>query len=1211
MAASYSNVPEPGLLSQQYPPALLPKPGKENVRLQKLLKKTEKKIKKKASPEMAKTPVPFRSNLSPVNEASPDLEHSDHSTPPKTPEAPFNTQHPRFAVRPAYRHVPSPYPQQQGATFGGTTRFSPKPYAAQAPTFPQHVAPLYTFTPTAPSPIPGPVSHAVAPTTPVPTSSVPEVTMTAAAQIAPPVPAPVALVTITSAATQPTLRLAPVVIHRKSPSPRFKATEATLKAPKPMFDVRQIRVYTASKSPLHDYTGKTFTADTLPRSRTPTSDIRRVITPTAEIRRSATPASEVKSNLTSTSEIKRVAMSKMNSGTTPTSEIKRSLTPTPEVKRSATPTSGVKRGLTSRPEIQRSATPTSEVKRAKTPTHDFLTPRTNLGRPKTPSYHVSRAKTPVIEISRPNPLLFAVSPITIDAHRSKTPTPGSNSANPYLSGSQNLPTSEPSKSPSTSQGARTPNGEVTSKETPTAKSPPENTSKPEAPRQKVPIVESTRPKTPTASLGYQRPKTPTNVTPTPTAPSYQRPKTLTKETLKPTAPSYGYQRPNTPTIITPKPTAPSYQRPKTPTKKTLEPTEHSYGYQRPKTPTKETSKSTAPSDGYQRPKTPTNETPKPTAPSYQRPKTPTKITLEPTEPSYGYQRTKTPTKETSKSTAPSDGYQRPKTPTNETPKPTAPSYGYQMPKTPSNEEPKPMTPTIGYQRSTTPVVGYQRPQPPAGYQRPKTPTAGVSSIGFQRPNTPTYVAPKPTHTYYGLTPAAYVAHGGIQRFSPSFGISRSKTPTLEESKTTTQELEASKIPTQELLVKTHPLPMVSNQEASSKEKITLNEAIISTTPAVKLLLPIIVVTQAEDVSEPSVSTAVTSKMATPVPETPKVKTVANTRPWAKSPTLEFKKPEVKTPTYGVIPKPKTPTTETQHPVPSAGNKDASKTIPPVSKTESPVAKARVQQKELKESPEPKTPTKATSESKPGGTKPTTSSSLGKTSAPEKPSVAVQSPAKPKDNQEAQPEKAVSAPTAASTEKEEGKDSFPAAAPLLKVIQKPKGMMKSKLSGWSRLKKHMVVEEEPPTFPESNPMKDTAKGTEQEGGEAKKDETVSFKDMVAAVTADDPPKAAKKWDSLLFDMFSSKEKIMQVIEASKSEEEKKEQPKDGPKEIPSFAHRLPVLLFSPKFDAKRLREAASRPLTKISTVFEMGLIGRKNKDEEPKDFNRTARGFTCP
>nr|XP_057933477.1 uncharacterized protein LOC131132146 isoform X2 [Doryrhamphus excisus] len=72
----------PMLESGQYPPPLLPKPGKDNARLQKLKKK---RTKKKGS--LSQTPVPFRSCLSPVNEASTDLEHSDQSSPPKTPDS--------------------------------------------------------------------------------------------------------------------------------------------------------------------------------------------------------------------------------------------------------------------------------------------------------------------------------------------------------------------------------------------------------------------------------------------------------------------------------------------------------------------------------------------------------------------------------------------------------------------------------------------------------------------------------------------------------------------------------------------------------------------------------------------------------------------------------------------------------------------------------------------------------------------------------------------------------------------------------------------------------------------------------------------------------------------------------------------------------------------------------------------------------------------
>lgn len=187
-------------------------------------------------------------------------------------------------------------------------------------------------------------------------------------------------------------------------------------------------------------------------------------------------------------------------------------------------------------------------------------------------------------------------------------------------------------------------------------------------------------------------------------------------------------------------------------------------------------------------------------------------------------------------------------------------------------------------------------------------------------------------------------------------------------------------------------------------------------------------------------------------------------------------------------------------------------------------------------------------------------------------------------------------------------------PLPKVTGFPRTKgMKSKVSGWSRLKKHMVVEQEEPKFPET--VSHTEATELDEGGQVKTGKTSGNKANVQETQANGGAKAIKMWDAVLFQMFATEENIMHQIELNQSDKEKKQEKKDtikeeSIKEVPSFVYKLPVLLFSPKFDAKRLKEAASRPVTKISTVFEMGLIGRKGREEEPKDFNRTARGFAA-
>ncbi|XDV18099.1 hypothetical protein PO909_023867, partial [Leuciscus waleckii] len=142
MALSYGS--QSSLLPQQYPPPLLPKPGRDNARLQKLLKKSAKKKVSSSS----QTPIPFRSNLSPVNEASPDLEHSDQSTPPRTPETPLfsGTFDSRYSSSsPFCLHSPSPYFYPTNSShYSSTPTLSPQSYSYPARSLEHQIAPLYT-----------------------------------------------------------------------------------------------------------------------------------------------------------------------------------------------------------------------------------------------------------------------------------------------------------------------------------------------------------------------------------------------------------------------------------------------------------------------------------------------------------------------------------------------------------------------------------------------------------------------------------------------------------------------------------------------------------------------------------------------------------------------------------------------------------------------------------------------------------------------------------------------------------------------------------------------------------------------------------------------------------------------------------------------------------------------------------------------------------
>ncbi|XP_077601393.1 uncharacterized protein LOC144215992 [Stigmatopora nigra] len=524
MAVTLGTAIPSGFFSLQYPPPLFPKPGKDNARLQKLLKRNAKK---KTSPQVSQSASVFRSSLSPVNEASPDLERSDHSTPPKTPEVPYGfysgQSSSRFAARPLYQHVASPYPQR--AAYSRAGRFSPQPFTF--PSYPQPssgVASLYpnSFqmceaeavlrTPVQPLPLhpmppqqPSPFSSQLAGPPPVlkppdliPFPETPRLT------VAPPtMPKPVSPHPTLYPAKQSHALIRPLTVltqidKPKSPRPTFKATE-NLKSPKSMFEVPQIRSYTASTSyyetsrtpPVYDTVALTAIGTTV----TTESNLEANLAfETGSVPTPNTSITLEQQAQTLTTYLRETAKVEINPAVVPTIELSRH-------------------------------TPTLEM-RSKTPTQEIQSPRCLTGRPRTPA---KRAATPLFEISKPNPLLFAVSPVMVEPERSKTPKIRAKTPEINVLGSvliEDAPVSFPT---------------IITK----SKSEPDLT-------RKIPTAELTPAVT---SVGYQRPKTPTYEATRllSSSPAFKRPRTPTY----PGASTYSgsaeaFQRSKTPTLVGPK-----------------------------------------------------------------------------------------------------------------------------------------------------------------------------------------------------------------------------------------------------------------------------------------------------------------------------------------------------------------------------------------------------------------------------------------------------------------------------------------------------------------------------------------------------------------------------------------------------------------------------------------------------------------------------------
>ncbi|MBN3324013.1 PRR33 protein, partial [Atractosteus spatula] len=688
----------------------------------------------------------------------------------------------------------------------------------------------------------------------------------------------------------------------------------------------------------------------------------------------------------------------------------------------------------------------------------------------------------------------------------------------------------------------------------------------------------------------------------------------------------------------------------------------SYGTTRSKTPTFEIKRTTTPIYEASIANIPSNEGPRPKTPVYQvpRPKTPVyapsygtspaahEVTTVKTSvyqvstasvPPYEASRPKTPSYSVSSTVTPCTEALNLKPPKSEVPQNNTASYETSkilshdaLSLKTQNGLPAPNLPPFDMARSKSPsndvstpkTLVNDSPKTPSHevpgskttsheVQRPKTP-----SYELQRPKTPSYDAPRSKPQYYGMTPASVAPYNGTRATTP-YGISRPKTPTYEasRSKPHLNEPPRTKTPSygfSQTTTSLHDVPQseMPSQSELERPRAPSSEMARSTTTTI-------------DSSTSQTWTYGLSATTTPCHEGPRPKTPSNDTSRPKTPSYEA--PTAKTPMYEGH-RAKTPTHEVVGPkLPIYSVSRAKTPTYEFSRAKTPSNEVIEQEKtSIDESSRLKTSTFQTTGEKPPIPEVSSAGTFSEVnglnkvlqlqSTSQEGDVLKDEEQKPKAESTdkkgtASEEKTTSSETELSSLNKNGQESnsFPKAESLLKVPQKPKGL-KSKISGWSRLKKHMVVEPEEPKFPEpeSEPKKENA--DDKEGKKEDKPPTSENSNEAGSqeVEKHKDSRATKMWDAVLFQMFSAKECIMQHINNTKSEPEKRASEKEEKKNLPSFIYHLPLLLYKPRFDARKLKEAASRPLTKITSVFEMGLINRKQTDEEPKDFNRKAKGW---